>query len=222
MTSTAHDRELWFAGTEEEPPSLYAHWNKNANFAAEFDQWFLNLFPQQPGKSFQLDEGGYQTLNFIPSMATMIFGLMAGGLLRSARKPGRKFLILFGAGALCLMIGLVLNYTLCPSVKRIWTTSWAIYSSGWTFWMLAGFYLVIDVLGFRLWAFPLVVVGMNSIAMYLMSQLLNPWIRQTLTKHIGQDLFSGPSGPIVQSVAVLAVLWLICLWMYRRGVFLRI
>jgi predicted acyltransferase len=222
LTSTERDRELWFPGTKAKPPSLYAHWNKNANFAAEVDQWFLNLFPQQPGKSFRFDEGGYQTLNFIPSMATMIFGLMAGRLLRSARRPGVKFLILFGAGALCLVIGLVLNETICPSVKRIWTPSWAVYSAGWTFWMLAGFYLVIDILGFRLWAFPLVVVGMNSIAMYLMSQLLKPWTRDSLTKHIGSQLFGGPYGPIVQSVAVLAILWLICLWMYRRGIFLRI
>ena len=115
----------------------------------------------------------------------MIFGLMAGGL-RSAAQAGEESLILFGAGALRLAIGLVLNYTVCPSVKRIWTPSWAIYSSGWTFWMLAGFFLIIDVLGFRLWAFPLVVVGMNSMAMYLMSQLLKPWIRQTLTRHIGR------------------------------------
>ena len=90
LTSTERDRELWwFPGSKDTPPSLYAHWNKNANFAAEFDQWFLNLFPQQPRKSFRFDEGGYQTLNFIPSMATMIFGLMAGGLC-AACKPGEE------------------------------------------------------------------------------------------------------------------------------------
>jgi heparan-alpha-glucosaminide N-acetyltransferase len=237
LTSAARDRDLWFSG-------LFAHWNKNANFAAEFDQWFLNLFPRS--KPFYYNEGGYQTLNFVPSMATMILGLMAGELLRSLRRPMGKFLLLVGAGAICLAIGLVLDATVCPSVKRIWTPSWAIFSAGWVFWILACFYLIIDVIGFRLWAFPLIVVGMNSIAMYCMSQLLggrNAWIRKTLSTHLdwgyqaltgktppdsiwqsdfGPHLFGGTYGPIVQSVAVLSVLWLICLWMYRRGIFLRI
>ena len=237
LTSTAGDRELWSSG-------LFAHWNKNANFAAEFDQWFLNLFPRS--KPFYLNDGGYQTLNFVPSMATMILGLMAGELLRGARRPMAKFLFLFGAGALCLAIGWGLDATICPSVKRIWTPSWAVFSAGWVFWILAGFYLIIDVIGFRIWAFPLVVVGMNSIAMYCMSQLLGGrrgWISRTLTTHLdwgyqaltakmppdsiwqtgfGPHLFGGTYGPIVQSVAVLTVLWLVCFWMYRRGIFLRI
>ncbi len=233
---SARDREFWF-----DISGLYANWNKNANFAAEFDQWFLNLFPRT--KPFYFNEGGYQTLNFIPSLATMIFGLMAGELLRSARKPAAKFLFLFGAGALGLLAGLVLNYTICPSVKRIWTPSWVVFSAGWTLWMLAGFYLIIDVFGYRRWALPLVVVGMNSIAIYCMSQLLKPWIGRTLKTHLdwgfhwlvkktapdsmwqtdfGPHLFGGTYGPIVQSVAVLSVLWLVCLWMYRRRVFLRI
>jgi predicted acyltransferase len=246
MTSTQRDRELWFTG-------LYAHWNKNANFAAEFDQWFLNLFPQN--RPFLFNDGGYQTLNFVPSMATMILGLMAGELLLSARAPWSKFRLLFVAGALCLLAGLALdprnlldwNLTaglgLCPVVKRIWTPSWAVFSAGWTFWMLAGFYLIVDILGFRRWAFPLIIVGMNSIAMYCMAQLWSGWIRQTFRTHLdwgynwlvaktpstsiwqtdfGPHLFGGIYGPIVQSVAVLLILWLICLWMYRRGIFLRI
>jgi heparan-alpha-glucosaminide N-acetyltransferase len=234
LTSAPADRELWFSG-------LFEHWNKNANFASEFDVWFLNLFPRTD--RFKFNGGGYQTLNFVPSMATMILGLMAGQLLRSARKPMGKFLLLFAAGALCLSLGLVLDTTICPSVKRIWTPSWAVFSAGWTFLMLAGFFLIIDVLGYRRWALPLVVVGMNSIAMYCMAQLLKPWITRTLKTHLtwvyqcltgaapsdwiwkpgsGPQLFDGTYGPIMQSVAVLAILWLACFWMYRRGIFLRI
>jgi heparan-alpha-glucosaminide N-acetyltransferase len=234
---------------------LYGHWNKNANFASDIDVLFLNLFPRSLHKPFTFNEGGYQTLNFIPSMATMILGLMAGELLLSARASWTKFRLLFTAGALCLLAGLALdphfinsNWPgLCPIVKRIWTPSWAVYSSGWTFWMLAGFYLIIDVFGYRRWAFPFIVVGMNSIAIYCMFQLWSGWIARTLKIHFdwgyqwlgtkipsdsawhsilqtdfGPDLFGGIYGPIVQSVAVLAVLWLICLWMYRRGIFLKV
>ena len=76
----------------------------------------------------------------------------------------------------------------------------------------------------------LVVVGMNSIAMYCMSQLMKPWIRQTLQTHYAtlQDVFGLPAifegvyGPIWLFSATLAVLWLICLWLYRRKIFIRI
>ena len=56
-----------------------AHWDKNANFAAAFDKWFLNLFPQE--KPYVFNGGGYQTLNFVPAIATMLFGLSSGAAL---------------------------------------------------------------------------------------------------------------------------------------------
>ena len=69
---------------------FFAHWNKNANVAAAFDRWFLNLFPHPADHPFVFNEGGYATLNFIPSIATMIFGVLAGELLRSSREPRRQ------------------------------------------------------------------------------------------------------------------------------------
>jgi predicted acyltransferase len=78
------------------------------------------------------------------------------------------------------------------------------------------------VRGYRRWAFPLVVVGMNSIAMYCMAQLMKGWVRDRLSIHLGPEWFAGPYGVVVQSAGVLLVLWLICLWMYRRGIFLRV
>jgi predicted acyltransferase len=204
-------------------PGWFAHWDKNTNAAAWFDSWFLPLFPPaDPIKPYRFNEGGYQTLNFIPSMGTMILGLMAGELLRSRRDPRRKFQALVAAGAICLGFGWLAGEFVCPLVKRIWTPSWTLFSSGWTFWLLAGFYWLIDLRGWRGWAFPLVVVGMNSIAMYCMSQLLKPWVGETLKRHLGPGWFAGPFGPVVQSAAVLCVFWLVCLWMYRRKLFLRI
>jgi predicted acyltransferase len=115
-----------------------------------------------------------------------------------------------------------MGMTVCPIVKRIWTPSWAVFSAGWTFALLALFYGVIDVLGHRRWAFPLVVVGMNSIAIYCMSQLLKPWISRSLRVHLGSSWFAGDYGPVIVSTSVLLVLWLFCFWMYRRRIFLRI
>jgi heparan-alpha-glucosaminide N-acetyltransferase len=224
-------------------PGWFAHWDKNTNAAAAFDVWFLNLFPC--AKPFVFTKGGYQTLNFVPSLGTMILGLMAGETLRTPKSKWHKLGWLLAAGAVCLALGWLAGEYVCPIVKRIWTPSWVLYSAGWTFAMLAGFFWLIDIQGWRRWAFPLVVVGMNSIAMYCMAQLMKGWLRSSLQVHLGP--YAVPSltylvkpvlalmnvpvdpqwlndtfGPITQSAAVLLVMWLICLWMYRRGIFLRI
>ena len=215
---------------------LFAHWNKNANAAGAFDEKFLNLFPQpvrvnpltkEKMTKFEFNGGGYATLNFIPSMITMILGLFAGELLRSNDlDPLQKLLRLLFAGLICGLLGAAAGELICPLVKRIWTPSWALYSAGWTFAMLAGFYGIIDLLGFRRWALPLVIVGMNSIAVYVMAQLLKPWVSSTLKCHLGQNLFDRFGGPvyapIAQSVAFLLVLWLVSVWMYRQKIFIRI
>ena len=126
------------------------------------------------------------------------------------------------AGAVCWSLGLLLDASVCPIVKRIWTPSWVIYSTGWTCWMLAAFYAVIEVAGFRRWAFPLVVVGMNSIAIYLMAQLMKPFVGASLRTHFGHELFSGQYGPLIRGSCTLLVFWLICLWLYRQQIVIKI
>ncbi len=226
-----------------------AHWNKHTNAAAAVDRRLLNAFPREGeawnDRKYWVNEGGYQTLNFIPSIVTMLLGLMAGELLRSGLTEHQKLARLLAAGATCLALGLALDtqlwpaavygcdWNLCPIVKRIWTPSWTLFSGGWVLWMLAGFYWVIDIRGWQRWAFPLVVVGMNSIAMYCLSQLLKPWLRATLKTHLATvdawantatvaALYEGVYGPIGLALANLALLWLICLWLYRRRIFIRI
>ena len=200
-----------------------AHWQKGANIAAAFDHWFLNLFPRS--KPFLFNAGGYQTLNFIPALATMIFGLYAGGFLKSNAAPREKLqkMLIFGVAG--LVIGFLWDASgLCPLVKRIWTPSFAIFSVGWAFLLLAFFYGLIEMKGWRRWAFPLQVAGMNSIALYCMAQLLQPWIRERLKLYLGQGWLDGfhVYAPMVQMAAVLLILWLIAFWMYRRKVFLRL
>src|SRR5262249_10113399 len=198
----------------------FRHWDKNSNAAHFFDVWFLNLFPR--AQPFRFEPGGYQTLNFVPSLATMLLGLMAGEMLRTPRRNVEKFAILVAAACVRLAAGWLMGQYVCPLVKRIWTPSWAVYSAGWTLAILACFFGIIEVVGWKRWAFPLVVVGMNSIAMYCMAQLLKPWIRDTLVTHLGKGPFTGTYGPIWQYTATLAVLWLICFWLYHRRIFIPI
>ena len=133
---------------------------------------------------------------------------------------------LFAAGAVGLVAGWGLGELgVCPVVKRIWTPSWVLFSGGWCFLFLAGFYAVLDLLGIRFWAFPLRVIGMNSIAAYCMAALFESFIGQSLNIHFGKP-FSRSSGepydPLLHGAAVLLVLWLILFWMYRRKIFLKI
>src|SRR5262249_3891845 len=145
------------------PIGFAAHWDKNSNLAWAFDTWFLNLFPRK--SPFSYNGGGYATLSFIPTLATMILGLLAGGVLNRTWPGWGKVLWLCGAGAIGLFAGWGLGELgLCPVVKRIWTPSWVLYCGGFCFLFLAAFYVVLDLLGVRFWAFPLQVIGMNSIA----------------------------------------------------------
>jgi len=203
-------------------PGYFAHWNWNWNAAGAFDRWFLNLFPRPDGTPFVINEGGYTTLNFIPSIATMIFGVLAGELLKSSRSAADAVKILLVAGAIGWSTGRGMDHYICPVIKRLWTPSWVLLSTGWCCWMLAAFHALIELAGARRWAFPLVVVGMNSIAMYLMAQLLKPFVRRSLAIHFGPTLFSGPWGPLREAMAVLLVFWLICFWLYRQKFFIKI
>ena len=200
-----------------------AHWNKNNNLGQAFDLWFLNIFPRV--KPFIANNGGYLTLSFIPTLGTMILGLIAGGWLRadSPKLPLRRFLI---AGATGIAAGLLLHFSgICPVVKRIWTPSWTLASGGACFLLLAGFCWVIEAKGYRKWAFPLVVVGMNSIAAYLIAHLWESFIASSFKTHLGKNffqIFGTGYEPLMQGIAVLATYWLILYWMYRRKLFLRI
>src|SRR3954468_18733398 len=152
-----------------------AHWNKNSNLAWAFDTWFLNLFSRE--KRFLFNGGGYATLSFLATLGTMILGLIAGGVLKSERRSWSRIQWLAVAGVIALATGALLGVLgICPVVKRIWTPSWVLFSGGWCFLLLAGFYAVIDWQGWRKWAFPLVVVGMNSIAAYLIAHLWDGFI----------------------------------------------
>jgi heparan-alpha-glucosaminide N-acetyltransferase len=201
-----------------------AHWNKNSNPAWSFDQWFMNLFPRE--KPFTHNGGGYSTLSFIPTLGTMILGLIAGGWLRQPVSAWTKFGWLMIAGGLCLAAGWILHETgLAPAVKRIWTPGWTLYSGGWCFFLLAAFYGVIDCGKLVSWSFPLRVIGANSILAYIMAHGWENFIIRSFHIHFGKDVFrvfGEAYEPLVAGATVLAIFWLILFWLYRQRIFIRI
>ena len=160
-----------------------SHWNKNSNLGQAFDLWFLNLFPR-PSR-FLFNDGGYLTLSFIPTLGTMLLGLAAGRWLiaDSPTIPMRKFLT---AAVILIAAGLLLHFTgICPIVKRIWTPAWTLFSGGMCFLFLAAFSWIVDIKKHTRLAFPLVVVGMNSIAAYLMAHLFEDFIQSSFRINLG-------------------------------------
>jgi predicted acyltransferase len=201
-----------------------AHWQKGTNLAAAFDTWFLNLFPRE--RPFVYHPGGYATLSFVPTLATMILGLLAGNVLKGDREPAARLRWFAFAGVGCIAAGALFGWVgLCPVVKRIWTPGWVLYSGGWCLLLMGAFYKLVDLCNGRRWSFVLVVVGMNSIAAYLIAHLFRGFIAKNLTTHLGTDVFRtfGPAfEPLLHGAVTLAIMWLILWWMWRRRLFLKI
>jgi predicted acyltransferase len=200
-----------------------SHWNKNSNLGQAFDVWFLNLLPR-PSR-FLFNDGGYLTLSFIPTLGTMLLGLFAGQWFRAEapKIPVKRFAV---AGVILVAAGVLLHVTgVCPIVKRIWTPSWTLFSGGLCFFFLAAFSWIIDVKGYKRWAFPLVVVGMNSIAAYMIDHLWGDFISANLHINVGYSIFrvfGTGLEPFIFGLTVLSIYWLILYWMYRKRLFLRI
>lgn len=236
-TNAAAEFDVWFLNQFPQPNRVSPTLAVQLGLLNPAPLGFLPSLPYaqlEPamGPRFFFNSGGYQTLNFIPSMGTMLLGLMAGEMLRRMDLLMReKFLRLVFAGMICCLIGYLLGEHMLPSVKRIWTPTWTIYSTGWTFLMLAAFFAVIDWAEYQRWCFPLLVIGMNSIAVYCMAQLLKPWVKHTLARHLefnadgrffGMKLIGPDFAPLLDAVAFTLVVWLIAFWMYRRKIFIKI
>jgi len=152
-----------------------------------------------------------------------VLGTEPGSLKAARANLATKLLI---TGLACLALGWLFQATgICPVVKKIWTPSWTVFSGGWCFIILALFYFITEVQGWRRWAFPLLVIGMNSIAMYVMVHTIAEFMGGALHTHFGHAPFQvcGKNfEPMLHGAGVLILLWLILLWMQRRKIFLRI
>ncbi|MFC6190804.1 acyltransferase family protein [Dyadobacter subterraneus] len=201
-----------------------AHWNKNTNAAWAFDRWFMNLFPRE--SPFHFNGGGYSTLSFIPTLGTMTLGLIAGKWLKTAESSSwlvKRFVI---TAAILFVIGITLNLTgINPIVKRIWTPAWTLFSGGWCFILLAGFYFIVDVKENKSWFLPLIVIGTNSIAAYIFAHTINDFIDQSFRINISQNydlIFGEAYRTLVSGGIILLVEFWILYWMYKKKLFIKI
>lgn len=216
---------------------LLVHFNKNSNLAWAFDRWWMNLFPRPT--EFLYSGGGYATLSFVPTFGTMLLGLLAGRIMQSVHDQRRRIGGLMLAGAICMVAGYGLDWLgVCPVVKRIWTSSWVLWSGGLCFVWLAVLSSVSDVWGFTTWGGFFRVVGANSIVAYVMSWALEGPVIEAVKRHFGAvfsyaaDRFAAVVSEekaglaqiesLFYGVSVLVVFWLVLLWLYRQRIFVRI
>ncbi len=184
------------------------------NLTSYLDRLFL------PGSfccfTFGDNEGLFSTL---PAVATCLFGVLSGHWLRSQYTKNHKALGLVVAGAVSLLLGWVWNFVF-PINKLIWTSSYVLWAGGWSLWLLAFFYYIMDIRGRQKWAFPFIVIGMNAITIYLVQALFRFGnITDTLVHGFIQYL--GDWRTAFYIACTLAIKWLFLYFLYKQKIFLK-
>jgi len=196
----------------------------------------LSLFPGPDGPFSKMNHVGlvvdrwifhydydpaYSTLNFIASTVWTLTGVWAGRLLMASKTHREKLKSFVGGMAFSFATGLALSLWI-PMIKQLCTPSFVLYSLGWVLFMLIGFYLVIEVLNFRRWTFPFVVLGANSIFVYSLGMVLREWLDRAVGVFTLHYQWLGTLAPVAQSCTVLAVMWYLCYWLYEKKIFLKV
>jgi predicted acyltransferase len=185
------------------------------NFTGWFDRTFL------PGRLIHkiYDENGLATQ--LPALCLTILGSFAGDILRSDWKDSRKIKILLLAGSICLGLGHLWGIHFRIS-RHLWSSSFILVSGGWAFLFMTLFYWLIDVMKYQKWTFFFKVIGMNSLATYLLYYFVNFYYTSNL-------IFYGLYAPspekwheIFEAIGALALVWLTLFFMYRKKIFLKV
>lgn len=194
------------------PSGSMTEWGNPANY--------IDRLVLQPGQMYEKYGDPEGLLSMIPCICTALLGVFAGRWLRSEEPDRRKVTGLVSAGLLSLAMG-VLWSPLFPVIKKIWTSSYVLVAGGFSLLLLALFYWMVDVRGWRKLVFPFVVIGMNAITIYMLNSIVDFWgiagyfLNGTLTRLPEWK-------PIGMAIGVVSVQWLLLYFLYRQKVFLRV
>jgi len=230
LNTTIRGQVVWFVGI------LLAYWammklipvpgfgagvlTPEGNLAAFIDQKLL------PGSMCCYTYGDNEgLLSTIPAICTGLLGALTGHLLINANgklNGFRKAMIILAAGIVSLLLGKLWNLSF-PIIKNLWTSSFVLYAGGWSLILLALFYLVIDVWGFRKWAFPFVVIGLNSITIYILHSGIIDFAQ--MSKYFFGGIagkFSELAQPVILSAGMVLCIWTFLYILYRYKIFLKV
>lgn len=158
------------------------------------------------------------SLSLLPSVSNALFGVLAGHWLKNAGKSQKKALWLGMAGAVLIVAGLLVHLDF-PINKKLGTSSFTLLTSGISAMLLALFYWIIDIKGYKKWAFFFVVVGLNSITIYVANSLFN--FRSVTNVFVGGFDF-GNAQALIFALVAASIKWLFLYYLYRQKVFLKI
>jgi len=165
--------------------------------------------------------GLYTTLNFMGNALTILFGVWTGMLFQRTETHRRRIGILAVCAGAAFVVGLALS-PFIPMVKRLWLGSFTFFSLGWVLLGLIACYWIVEIKGWRRWAFPAVVIGTNCIFIYSFSQVLRGWLSRGLAAYTGNFSFLGNYGAIPHNLAVLGVMFYLCYWLHQRKIYFKI
>ena len=186
------------------------------NFASYIDRTIL------PGKLYEGIHDPEGLFSTIPAISTCLLGIFAGSLLKNNRiNQKKKTEYLAISGIVFLAIGQIWNLDF-PINKNLWSSSFVMQTGGLSLLLLGLFYYIIDVLGFKKWAFFFKVIGMNSILIYMSSRFIDwQYMNDGFLKWLGQ-LAGNPYGVVIMAVGLILIKWLFLYFLYKKKVFLRV
>jgi predicted acyltransferase len=201
------------------------------NFAAYVDSLFLEGHMSPRYKTWD-PQGLFST---IPAVGTTLFGVLAGNWLRSPESGPKKTVGMICAGAALLIVGMILDRWL-PINKNIWTSTFSVLMAGLALLSLALFYWLIDVKGDKRWAMVFVIFGMNSIAIYFASEILDTSLESILLNTAGSTmslraylhggsfamLASQEIASLLFAIFAIVLMFLIAWMMWRREWFIKV
>ncbi len=191
------------------------HFDEGQNLTNWVDKMYLPL------RKWDGDHDPEGLLSNLPAIATCLLGMFAGVFLKN-EKSRNKVVTLLAAGAISLVLGYVWSYQF-PIIKKLWTSSFVLVAGGYSAILLALFYLVVDVWKLRGWAQPFIWIGMNSISIYMIHNLVD--IGKIAQRFVGGDLsrlYLGDYAGLVLVLVELALTVFIAWWMYSRKIFIRL
>jgi predicted acyltransferase len=231
---------------------LKEKWQASLGVTLLFVWWAILAFVRAPGVitgSFERDVNAAQyidsfilvpedketIISMIPGISTVLAGVLLGRFL--IRRPSQSAVMktLAIAGSAGIVLGLIWDIVV-PLNKILWSSSFMVFTAGWACLVFLLFYWVIEVRKLHKLAFPLIVYGMNAITLYVFTGLLVRWVMlswkvnyngavTSLTGYFYKTFASmaGPTiGSLLYSIMIIFIGWLLCYWMYRRHLFLKV
>ena len=170
-------------------------------------------------------EGGVSTITMV---ATAMFGMFAGEILTAVGVSGERKTRRLLVYALSLAVsGLIVAFAFgpysLPINKPIWSSSFALVAGAISAALLAIFYWIVDVKGWRRWGFFFKVIGMNAITVYILVRTVFNWQFESQYFFGGiSSLLPAAVGDFVTQAGMIAIVWLFLFWLYRKNIFLRV